>query len=207
MIIGSKTCMLCNKCIQLNRHIIFASFLVEHTAAANCLLTMMFKLLQLLVGILVLWTSSVFAAQVDVDIDGNTQAFNGAVDVYVINTMDEPINIIWFKGLKYNFIMEVQPDERKRMTTYEGHTFYCTRANDEDNNRFFDFEIEHAQDEVYVADDSMFSIDYNTLDKSKLPVGASDAVKPHPRVTSLNKKSTSVGAKFKSLYPKPLDIW
>ena len=152
------------------------------------------------------------------------------------NTLDESVSIIWYAGMKYAFIMDIPAGETKFMNTFYGHSFYCVKTDDEDENRFFDFEIEDHQDHIYIADDSMFSIDHDGPSHSRRTVDLSadgemldstdgedteewedtaanrarSADPPailHPRVRSLNKRSTSVGAKFKSLYHKPLNIW
>jgi prolyl 4-hydroxylase len=173
-----------------------------------------------LVSALILCNFSVFAAEIKVD---------------MTNTLDESVSIIWYAGMKYAFIMDIAPGETKFMNTYYGHSFYCVRTDDPDEKRFFDFEIEDHQDHIYIADDSMFSVDFGAAPPRRRDVavgadgeiidddydeGATDteewsgsdrSAEPsgilHPRVKSLNRRSTSVGAKFKSLYHKPLQIW
>lgn len=152
--------------------------------------------------------------------------------VDLTNTLDEEVSIIWYNDEEVAHIMDVGPGETKFMNTFYGHTFYCMRADDEDEKRFFDFEVVDEQDHFYIADDSMFSMVFDRMQKTstaKLSLdgetildesdGHLDPASPpagkkkepmkilHPRVKPLNIRSTSVGAKFKSLYHKPLNIW
>ena len=158
----------------------------------------------------------VYGLEYDVGVTGDAEenevSSDGSVKVNMINTMDEAVSIIWYKGLDFSFIMDIDAGESSIMTTFVGHKFYCIRSDDEDSKRFFDFEIEYNQNEIYIADDSMFSVDFSMLDNSHSNSHSNNdpnhpVIRTHPRVRSLDKRSTSVGAKFKSLYPKTLDIW
>lgn len=143
------------------------------------------------------------------------------IDVTLYNSLDEDVSVIWYQGLQYAWILDVHAGETAVMHTFAGHHFYCVRKDDNQDTRFFDFTVHDYTDSLEIYDDSAVRHLGKSKDSTASPSSSMTAPpdikaavqqqrgdgRMHPRVKVIPQRSTSVGAKFKSLYPKALNIW
>lgn len=124
-----------------------------------------------------------------------------SIPVTVHNSLDLPVDVTWFDGLDKSTILRVDAQATEGMTSYVGHKFFVTPVGSDAQYalRVHEFTIR----------DGIFH--YEIPQVTNPSVAISNTVpapqKVHPQVVLMNSISTSVGARFKSLYPKSLIIY
>merc|ERR1719223_395143 len=115
------------------------------------------------------------------------------------------------------------------MNTYIGHKFYVKNKDDIADYKLMLFQIEEGILEVVLAPDDGSESELDRLVEEEMlremhkedpgaqsgaaysisspPASGDGNPKLHPLVRMMNQRTTSVGAKFKSLHPRPLRIW